>query len=442
VCENCREVNANSPLEFVTSVRHLRKSRRHIFLVRPGSVPFPVHKSFPQGFPMSEVQLTLSLSDEELQLRDLVREVVKKEVVPVRAHLDEHNEYPRAVLNKFKEAGLYGALFTEEYGGLGMGMMGSIIVSEEIAYGCLGVGTAMLATKLGALPIEVGGTKEQKAKWLPALASGEKMCAFGLTEPGAGSDVPALRTLAVKKGDRYVLNGTKQWISGAGQADFYTVFAMTNKERGTRGISCFIVEKGTKGFSYGKKEDKLGIRCSETRQLIFEDCEVPAENLVGGIENTGFLYGLKTLNFSRPAVAASAVGTAQGAFDCAVQYAREREQFGVKIASFQAIQHMLADMAMKIEASRLLTYKSARLAEVEHKDMARFSAMAKCFAADSAMAVCTDAVQIYGGYGYTKEYPVEKYFRDAKILQIYEGTSQIQKNEIAAGLIKEAASKK
>ncbi|MCE9596880.1 MAG: acyl-CoA dehydrogenase family protein [Spirochaetia bacterium] len=390
---------------------------------------------------MSEPTLSLGLTEDQLQLRDLVREVVKNEVVPARMELDEKNEYPRRVLEKFREAGIFQALFPEEYGGLGMGMMGNIILSEEIAYGCLGVGTAFLATKLGALPIEVGGTEEQKKKWLPLLASGEKVAAFGLTEPGAGSDVPALSTTAVKKGDKYILNGTKQWISGAGQADVYTVFALTAKDRGPRGMSCFIVEKGWKGFSFGKKEDKLGIRCSETRQLIFEDCEVPAENIISGKENNGFLHALKTLNLSRPAVAAQAVGTGQGAFDCAVQYAREREQFGVKIATFQAIQHMLADMAIRIEASRLLTYKAAALAEIGHKDTAKFSAMAKCFAADSAMAIATDAVQIYGGYGYTKEYPVEKYFRDAKILQIYEGTSQIQKNEIAAGLIKEAASK-
>lgn len=390
---------------------------------------------------MADLAVSLSLTEEQIQLRDLVREVVKNEVVPVRMELDEKNEYPRQVLGKFREAGIFQALFPEEYGGLGMGMMGNIILSEEIAYGCLGIGTAFLATKLGSLPIEVGATDEQKKKWLPGLASGEKLAAFGLTEPGAGSDVPALSTTAIKKGDRYILNGTKQWISGAGQADYYTVFALTAKDRGPRGISCFLVEKGTKGFSFGKKEDKLGIRCSETRQLIFEDCEVPAENIIGGKENNGFLHALKTLNLSRPAVAAQAVGTAQGAFDCAIQYAREREQFGVKIATFQAIQHMLADMAIRIEASRLLTYKAAALAEIGHKDTAKFSAMAKCYASDSAMAVATDAVQIYGGYGYTKEYPVEKYFRDAKILQIYEGTSQIQRNEIAAGLVKEAASK-
>ena len=391
---------------------------------------------------MSEPQITIGLTEDQAMLRDLVRDVVKNEVVPVRMELDEKNEYPHKVLEKFKEAGLFQAMYEEEFGGMGMGMMGNIILAEEIARGCLGVGTAFLATKLGSLPIEVGATPEQKTKYLTKLAAGEMIAAFGLTEPGAGSDVPALSTTAVKKGDKYILNGTKQWISGAGQADVYTVFALTDKNRGPRGISCFIVEKDTPGFSFGKKEDKLGIRCSETRQLIFEDCEVPAENIVGGRENNGFLHALKTLNLSRPAVAASAVGCAQGAYEAAIQYAREREQFGVKIATFQAIQHMLADMAMAIEASRLLTYKSAQLAEIGHKDTAKFSAMAKCFAADTAMKVATDGVQIHGGYGYVKEYPAEKFFRDAKILQIYEGTSQIQKNEIAAGLVKEAASRR
>lgn len=391
---------------------------------------------------MSEPQITIGLTEDQAMLRDLVRDVVKNEVVPVRMELDEKNEYPHKVLEKFKEAGLFQAMFEEEFGGMGMGMMGNIILAEEVARGCLGVGTAFLATKLGSLPIEVGATDEQKKKYLPKLASGELIAAFGLTEPGAGSDVPALSTTAVKKGDKYVLNGTKQWISGAGQADVYTVFALTDKNRGPRGISCFIVEKDTPGFSFGKKEDKLGIRCSETRQLIFEDCEIPEENIVGGRENNGFLHALKTLNLSRPAVAASAVGCAQGAYEAAIQYAREREQFGVKIATFQAIQHMLAEMAMDIEASRLLTYKAAQLAEIGHKDTAKFSAMAKCYAADTAMRVATDGVQIHGGYGYVKEYPAEKFFRDAKILQIYEGTSQIQKNEIAAGLMKEAASRK
>ncbi len=388
----------------------------------------------------SDFPLHLEFSEEILQLRSLVRDLVKNEIVPARMELDEQNKYPTEILKKFKEAGLHSAMFPEEWGGMGFGNMAMMVMAEEISYGCLGVYTSFFAHKLGSLPLEVGATKEQKQQWLPKLAAGEKQIAFGLTEPGAGSDVPALRTVADKKGDRYVLNGTKQWISGAGQADWYTVFALTAKDRGPRGISAFLVEKGTPGFSFGKKEDKLGIRCSETRQLIFEDCEVPADNLIGLSENKGFIHALHTLNASRPAVAASAVGLAQAAMDAAVHYAREREQFGVKIASFQAIQHMLADMAMKTEAARLLTYKAALMVEAGHKDQARASAMAKCFAADSAMAIATDAVQVFGGYGYTKEYPVEKMFRDAKILQIYEGTSQIQKNEIAAGIIKEAAS--
>ncbi len=378
-------------------------------------------------------------TEEELQLQELVRDVVQKEVTPVRMELDEKSEYPRKVLNKFKEAGLFGGMYEEKYGGLGIGPRAMIILSEEISRGCLGIATAFFASKLGALPIEWGGTEAQKKKWLEPLAAGDKIAAFGLTEPNAGSDVPNMSTTAVKKGNKYIINGTKQWISNAGQADIYTVFCMTNKARGTRGISCIVVEKGTPGFSFGKKEDKLGIRCSETRQLIFEDCEVPAENLIGEVENIGFIHAFQTLNSSRPAVAACSVGTAQGAYDCAIQYARQREQFKVKIASFQAIQHMLADMAMKIEAGRLLTYKSLHKVMSGAKDMAKYSAMAKCYASDAAVSITTDAVQIFGGYGYTKEYPVEKYFRDAKILQIYEGTSQIQRNEIAAWLIKEAA---
>ena len=384
----------------------------------------------------------IAFTDEELQLRDLVRDVVQNEVVPARMELDEKSEFPAQIFAKFREAGLFGALFGSEYGGIGFSLRAQTMLAEEISYGCLGVATAFCATKLGAIPIEVGGTEEQKKKWLTPIANGEKLAAFALTEPNAGSDVPALQTVAVKKGNSYILNGTKQWISNAGQADFYSVFCMTDKNRGTRGISCIIVEKGAPGFSFGKKEDKLGIRCSETRQLIFEDCEVPVENLVGIKENLAFKYAFQTLNISRPMVAACAVGTAQGAFDCAIDYARQREQFGVKIVSFQALQHMLADMAMRIEASRLLTYQAVHKLANKAKDMAKFSAMAKCYASDSAMAVATDALQIYGGYGYTKEYPVEKYFRDAKILQIYEGTSQIQRNEIAAGLIKEAASRR
>lgn len=380
------------------------------------------------------------LSEDLIQLRDLVREMVQNEVVPVRTELDEKEEFPTEILEKFKQAGLFAALYDEKYGGLGLGMMGTVLLSEEIAYGCLGVSTSVFASRLGSLPIDIGGSQEQKDKWLPRFASGEVLGAFGLSEPSAGSDVPSMQTTAVKKGDKYILNGTKQWISNAGQADVYTVFAITNKNRGTRGISCFVVEKGTPGFTFGKKENKLGIRASETRQLIFQDCEVPEENLLGEVDR-GFMIALKTLNVSRIAVAASGVGVARGAFDAAIQYARQREQFGQKIANFQVIGHMFADMAMKIESGRLLTYRAAGMVDEESKDMPLYSAMAKAYTADAAMQITTDAVQILGGYGYVKEYPVEKFFRDAKILQIYEGTSQVQKNEIAAGLIKAAARK-
>jgi alkylation response protein AidB-like acyl-CoA dehydrogenase len=350
--------------------------------------------------------------------------------------------HPTEFIKQMGELGFMGMMVDTKYGGGGMDAVSYCIAMEEISKLDASCSVAMsVNNSLVCWGLEEYGTEEQKQKYLVPLAKGEKLGAFALSEPEAGSDATSQKTTAEDKGDYYLLNGTKNWITNGGKADTYLVIAQTHPEKGHRGINVLIVEKGMPGFEIGAKEDKLGIRCSETRQLIFEDCEVPAENIVGGRENNGFLHALKTLNLSRPAVAAQAVGTAQGAFDCAVQYAREREQFGVKIATFQAIQHMLADMAIRIEGSRLLTYKSAALAEVGHKDTAKFSAMAKCYAADSAMAVATDAIQIYGGYGYTKEYPVEKYFRDAKILQIYEGTSQIQKNEIAAGLIKEAASK-
>lgn len=377
-------------------------------------------------------------TEEQIELRNLVREIVKNEVIPVRTELDEKEEFPTDIVASITEAGLFATMYEEKYGGLGMGMMSSVILSEELGYGCLGVATTVLASRLGSLPIDIGGTEEQKERWLPQMASGEKLGAFGLSEPGAGSDVPGMQTTAVKKGDRWVLNGTKQWISNAGQADIYTVFAVTNKNRGTRGISCFVVEKGTPGFSFGKKENKLGIRSSETRQLIFEDCEIPEENLLG-VQDRGFMIALKTLNISRISVAAAGVGLGQAALDASLEYARQREQFGQKISSFQALQHMMADMAMKIEAGRLITYRAAQMMDDKHPDMPLHSAMAKAYTADAAMEITTNAVQIFGGYGFVKEYPVEKFFRDAKILQIYEGTSQIQRNEIAAGLIKQSA---
>ncbi|MFO1480883.1 MAG: acyl-CoA dehydrogenase family protein [Turneriella sp.] len=386
--------------------------------------------------------LDFNLSDELVEIGELVREICEKEVVPRRAELDEKEAYPFEIFAKFKEAGLPGIMYDAEYGGMGVGLFAAIVFSEIVSEYCLGVNTAISATKLGALPIEHGGTEEQKKKYLSAFASGEKIGAFGLTEPNAGSDVPSLSTTAVKKGDRYVLNGVKQWISNAGVADVYTIFALTDKSKGPRGMSCFIVEKDTKGLSFGKLENKMGIRCSHTRQVILEDLEVPEENLVGLKPNRGFIHAFQTLSSSRPAVAASAVGLAVGAYKEAVKYARQREQFGKNIINFQAVQHMLADMATRIEQARLLTYRAAKYAMAGHPEAAKFSAMAKYAASETAVAVANDALQLHGGYGFTKDYPVEKMYRDAKILTIYEGTSQIQKNEIGAYIIKESANLK
>lgn len=386
--------------------------------------------------------MDFNLSDELVEIGELIREICEKEIVPRRAALDEKEEYPFEIFAKFKEAGLPAVMYDAEYGGMGVGLFAAIVFSEIVSEYCLGVNTAISATKLGALPIEHGGTEEQKKKYLSAFASGEKIGAFGLTEPNAGSDVPNLSTTAVRKGDRYILNGVKQWISNAGVADVYTIFALTDKSKGPRGMSCFIVEKGTKGLSFGKLENKMGIRCSHTRQVILEDVEVPEENLVGLKPNRGFIHAFQTLSSSRPAVAASAVGLATGAYKEAVKYARQREQFGKSIINFQAVQHMLADMATRIEQARLLTYRAAKYAMAGHPEAAKFSAMAKYAASETAVAVANDALQLHGGYGFTKDYPIEKMYRDAKILTIYEGTSQIQKNEIGAYIIKEAATLK
>lgn len=390
---------------------------------------------------VKDPDIMVSFSENEKMLQELLREIVDKEIMPIRQKLDQDDAYPHDVIAKFHEAGIFGVPYTEDIGGMGMGTFGLCIIGEEIARGCLGTATSFMASMLGLLPVYIGGTLEQKKRYItPCIAEG-KVAAFGLTEPGAGSDAAAIKTRAEKKGDHYIINGTKQWISNAGVADIYSVFAVTNPRRGARGVSCFMLDKGMKGFSFGKKEDKMGIRASETRQLILEDVEVPAENIVGK-EGQGFILALKTLNVSRPGVAASAVGVAQGAFEEALYYSHQRKQFDKAIHSFQAIQHMLADMAMGIEAARMITYKAARLADANHPSLPKFSAMAKAYAADAAMKITVDAVQIFGGYGYTKDYPVEKYMRDAKILQIYEGTSQIQRNEIASYLIKEASSMK
>ena len=389
-------------------------------------------------------ELNYGLSELALEIRGMTREFAQARVKPVRAELDETGEFPSALLRELGKMDLMGLYIPAEYGGTFDGdSLPNILAVEELSRICIGVSVSYAANGLGADPILIGGSEEQKKKFLPPLASGEKWAAYALTEPNAGSDAGSIRTTAVKKGGKYVLNGTKQWITNGGEADIYTVFAVTDKNRGARGVSCFIVEKGTPGFKFGKKENKLGIRASATRELIFEDCEVPAENLIGR-EGTGFIWAMKTFDVSRPGIAAQAVGLAQGALDEAVAYAKVREQFGRPIIANQGLSWMLADMATKVETARALTYAVVRTIDSGAKDYSKFSAMCKLYASDVAMQMTTDAVQVFGGYGYMKEYPVEKMMRDAKILQIYEGTNQIQRDIVGMALNKEyaAAAKK
>jgi len=380
------------------------------------------------------------LTEEQRMLKDLCAQIAREKVLPVRAELDETGEFPWDVVKVMAASDIYGVYIPEKYGGFGGGVLEMCIATEELSRVCGGIALAFAASALGAYPILLFGSEEQKAKYLTPIAKGEKLAAFALTEANAGSDAGAVETRAELAGDCYVLNGTKQWITGGGEAETYTVIARTSKGTGIRGISAFIVEKGTPGFTFGKKENKMGIRASTTRELVFQDCRVPKANLLGR-EGTGFLAAMRTFDMSRPGVAAQAVGIAQGAYDEAVKYARHREQFGQPVASFQGLQFMLADMAIQIEAARSLVYVAARAADAGEKSVAKLSAMAKVFASDTAMRVATDAVQVLGGYGYMKEYPVEKMMRDAKITQIYEGTNQVQRSIIASAIIKESAAK-
>jgi len=381
------------------------------------------------------------LTEEQREIRDLARQIAQDKIKPVRAELDEKEEFPWEIMKVLAQADLFGLYIPEEYGGFGGGAFDNCIAVEELSRACIGVSVSFAASGLGAYPILLYGNHEQKKKYLSQIASGAKLAAFGLTEAGAGSDAGGVRTRAVLDGAEYVLNGTKQWITNGGEAEIYTVIAMTNPAKGSRGASAFIVEKGTPGFSFGKKEKKMGIRSSATRELVFEDCRIPKENLIAK-EGMGFLVAMKTLDKSRPGIGAQAVGLAQGAIDEAVDYARERRQFDQPVIAFQAIQHMLADMATQTEAARALVYAVAKFIDSDAKDVSKASAMAKLFASDTAMKVTVDAVQILGGYGYMREYPVEKMMRDAKILQIYEGTNQIQRNVIGAAMIKEGASRR
>jgi butyryl-CoA dehydrogenase len=380
---------------------------------------------------------------EQKMIRDLAKKVAREKMLPVRGELDEKEEFPWEIVKISAEAGLMGVSMPEEYEGFGGGILEYCLVAEELSRVCLGIATSIVASGLGAMPILLFGNSEQKKKYLPDIAKGKKLAAFGLTEADAGSDAGAIRTTATRKGDGYVLNGTKQWITNGGEAETYSVIAMTDRSKGPRGASALIVEKGTPGFDFGKKEKKMGIRSSATRELVFQDCFVPKENLIGK-EGMGFIVTMRTFDRTRPGVGAQGVGLAQGALDEAVRYAREREQFEKKIISFQAVQHILADMATLVEAARALVYSVARYIDQSEnpKEISKVSGMAKVFASDVAMKVATDAVQVFGGYGYMRDYPVEKMMRDAKILQIYEGTNQIQRNVIGLELSKEYAGKK
>jgi len=381
------------------------------------------------------------LTEEQKMIKDLARQIAEEKFKPFRAEMDEKDEFPWEVVKVLRESDMFGIYLPEEYGGLGGGVMELCLAVEEMSRVCGGMALSLAATALASFPILLFGSNEQKQKYLPDLASGKHLAAFALTEPDAGSDAGATKTTARLEGDHYILNGTKCFITNGSVADIITVIAMTDKSRGSRGASAFIVEKGMDGFSVGKEEDKMGIRASSTSELIFEDCKVPKENLISR-EGMGFIVAMKTLDQSRPGVASQALGIAQGALDAAVDYARQRKQFDRPIITFQGLQWMLADMATRVEAARALVYSAARTVDAGEKRIAKDSAICKLFASDVAMSVTTDAVQILGGYGYMKEYPVEKMMRDAKITQIYEGTNQIQRDVIGTQLIRESASRK
>lgn len=378
------------------------------------------------------------LNEQQKTIKGLARRIAEERILPVRAELDEKEEFPWGIMKELADADMFRIFIPVEYEGLGGGCLDLCLVIEELSRACGGIAISYAADALGCLPLLGYGSQEQKKRYLPDIASGKRLTAFALTEATAGSDASGIRTSASHQGGYYVLNGTKQFITNGGEAEIYTVIAMTDPTRGSRGASAFVVEKGTPGFSFGKKEKKMGIRSSATRELIFRDCRMPEENLIGR-EGTGFIIAMRTVDRSRPGVGAQAVGIAQGALEAAVDYARQRIQFGHPISSFQAVQHMLANMAIELEAARSLIYSVARTIDAGAKDFGEEAAMAKVFATDMAMRVTTDAVQIFGGVGYMQDYPIEKMMRDAKITQIYEGTNQVLRNEIALEVLKRKA---
>jgi butyryl-CoA dehydrogenase len=379
--------------------------------------------------------MNFKLTDQQQMIQTVFKEFAEKEVEPIAAEIDKSCEFPIENVKKMAEADMMGIPFPQEYGGAGADTLSYIIGVEELAYRCATHSVILSAhTSLGAHPIYKYGNEEQKEKYLKPLAKGEKIGAFALTEPNAGTDAASQNTVAELDGDEYILNGNKIFITNAGVADIFIIMAMTDKSKGTRGISSFIVEKDTPGFSLGKKEDKMGINASDTRELIFQNCRIPKENLLGK-EGMGFKIAMATLDGGRIGIAAQALGIAQRAVDETVEYVKEREQFGRPISKFQGLQWYIAEMATKVEAARNLVYKAA-LTKDAGKSFSSEAAMAKLMASETAMAVTTKAVQIFGGYGYMKEYPIERLMRDAKITEIYEGTSEVQKMVIAGSLLR------
>jgi alkylation response protein AidB-like acyl-CoA dehydrogenase len=376
------------------------------------------------------------VSEDERALIEAIAEIARERVAPRAAEIDHTGEFPWDMKELLAQQDILAMPFPSEYGGIGASELAVVMAIEELSRHCATTGLLLAVQQLGSLPIILAGNEQQKRKYLPRLASGEWLAAFGLTEAGSGSDAAAMRTTAVRKGNKYILNGSKRFITNGGLAQVTSVFALTEPEKGTRGISAFIVEKDFPGFSVGRIEDKMGIKGSQTAELIFTDCEVPVENLLGR-EGEGFKIAMMTLDRTRPGIGAQALGIAQGALDLAISYAKQRIQFGRPIAENQGIQFMLADMATKVEASRLLVYNVAEMIDRGEQHFSMYSSMAKMFASDKAMEVTNDAIQILGGYGYMKEYPAERMMRDAKITQIYEGTNQIQRLVIARELLKD-----
>jgi alkylation response protein AidB-like acyl-CoA dehydrogenase len=375
-----------------------------------------------------------ALSEEHQAIREAVRAVCDAKVAPEAAAVDESGEFPQAAYDALAGADFAAPHIAEEYGGAGADALATCIVIEEVARADASASLIPGVNKLGTMPLILAGSEELKRRYLTPVAEGRAMFSYCLSEPEAGSDAGAMKTRAVRDGDDYVLNGVKRWITNAGTSDYYTVFVVTDPEKGARGISAFVVEKNDQGVSFGAPEKKLGIKGSPTREVYFDDVRIPADRMIGE-EGTGFATAMRVLDHTRVTIAAQAVGIAQGALDYALEYAKERQQFGKPIADFQGLQFMLADMGMKVEAARQLTYAAAGRSERYDDDLTFFGAAAKCFASDTAMQVTVDAVQVLGGYGYTREYPVERMMRDAKITQIYEGTNQVQRIVMARQLL-------